>query len=113
MTTEEKTEARVGRRAGRKGRGREARLESRRAGTSGLVVRPGMPGGAYKPLADRDVERNVNTDQFVATLRRIADTLEGDESVRIQVKGKRFTIPKTASCSSPAWGPASSPPCWL
>jgi len=57
MTSEEKTAARAGRRAGRKGRGREARLESRRAGTAGLVVRPGMSGGTYKPLADRDVER--------------------------------------------------------
>ena len=50
-------------------------------------------------MTDRDVERDVNTEQFVATLRRIADALEGDESVRIQVKGKRFRIPKTASLS--------------
>lgn len=50
-------------------------------------------------MADRDVERNVNTEQFVATLRRIADCLEGDDSVRIQVQNKRFTIPKTASLS--------------
>ncbi|HLT36809.1 MAG TPA: amphi-Trp domain-containing protein [Enhygromyxa sp.] len=50
-------------------------------------------------MSDRDVERNINTAQFVATLRRIADALEGDESVRIQVLGKRFTIPKTASLS--------------
>ena len=55
MGTEEMTAARTGRRTGRKGR--EARLESRRAGTAGLVVRPGMPSGVYKPLADRDVER--------------------------------------------------------
>lgn len=50
-------------------------------------------------MADRDVERNVNRDQFVATLRRIADCLEGDESVRIQVVGKRFTIPSDAQLS--------------
>ncbi|PRP92160.1 hypothetical protein ENSA5_51070 [Enhygromyxa salina] len=50
-------------------------------------------------MSDRDVERNVNTEQFVATLRRIADCLEGDDNVRIQVKGQRFTIPKTASLS--------------
>lgn len=50
-------------------------------------------------MSDRDVERNVNTAQFVATLRRIADCLEGDESVRIQVKGKRFVIPKSAELS--------------
>src|SRR5690554_2433213 len=52
-----------------------------------------------RPMADRDVERDVNTQQFVATLRRIADCLEGNEAARIQVQGKRFTIPKTASLS--------------
>lgn len=50
-------------------------------------------------MSDRDVERNLTTAQFVATLRRIADALEGDESVRIQVQGSRFQIPKTASLS--------------
>lgn len=50
-------------------------------------------------MADRDVERNVNTEQFVATLRRIADCLEGDDSVRIQVEGVRFRIPRTAELS--------------
>jgi amphi-Trp domain-containing protein len=50
-------------------------------------------------MADRDVERYVSTEQFVATLRRIADCLEGNEGVRIQVQSKRFTIPKAASLS--------------
>jgi len=50
-------------------------------------------------MSDRDVERNMTTAQFVATLRRIADALEGDDTVRIQVAGKRFTIPKTATLS--------------
>jgi amphi-Trp domain-containing protein len=50
-------------------------------------------------MSDRDVERNLTTAQFVATLRRIADALEGDETVRIQVQGKRFSIPKSASLS--------------
>jgi amphi-Trp domain-containing protein len=50
-------------------------------------------------MSDRDVERNLTTAQFVATLRRIADALEGDETVRIQVAGKRFSIPKTATLS--------------
>ncbi len=50
-------------------------------------------------MADRDVERDLTVDQFVATLRRIADVLEGDDSVRIQVKGQRFTIPKSARLS--------------
>lgn len=50
-------------------------------------------------MPDRDVVRNVNTAQFVATLRRIADSLEGDDSVRIQVEGQRFSIPRTAELS--------------
>lgn len=50
-------------------------------------------------MADRDVERTLSTADFVATLRRIADCLEGDETVRIQVLGKRFRVPKTASLS--------------
>jgi len=45
--------ARHGRRAG----GREARVAARQAGTAGLAVRAGMPGGAYKPLSERDVQR--------------------------------------------------------
>lgn len=50
-------------------------------------------------MADRDVERDVNREQFVATLRRIADCLEGDEQVRIQVAGTRFRIPRDAALS--------------
>ena len=50
-------------------------------------------------MADRDVERDVNTDQFVETLRRLADSLEGGESFRIQVCNKRFTIPQDAKLS--------------
>ena len=50
-------------------------------------------------MADRDVERNVNREQFVATLRRVADAIEGGEGVRIQVAGKRFTVPATADLS--------------
>ena len=50
-------------------------------------------------MSNRDVERDMTTQQFVATLRRIADALEGDESVRIQVQGQRFRIPRDASLS--------------
>jgi amphi-Trp domain-containing protein len=50
-------------------------------------------------MSNRDVERNLTTAQFVATLRRIADALEGDETVRIQVQGSRFHIPRTATLS--------------
>ncbi len=44
-------------RRSRRGGGREARHAARAADEGGHAVRPGMPGGAYKPLSDRDVER--------------------------------------------------------
>ena len=37
--------------------GRAARRAARKAGVSGLAVQPGMEGGHYKPLSDRDIER--------------------------------------------------------
>ena len=48
-------------------------------------------------MADRDVEKDVATSQFVDTLRRLADALEAGESFRIQVANARFTVPVDAS----------------
>ncbi len=48
-------------------------------------------------MADRDVEKDVATSQFVDTLRRLADALEAGESFRIQVANARFTVPADAS----------------
>ena len=53
----EVTPAHASHRSRRKGGGREARRAARLAGATGLAVRPGMEGGAYKPLSDRDIER--------------------------------------------------------
>ncbi len=50
-------------------------------------------------MADRDVEKNVTTEYFVNTLRRLADALEKGEDFRIQVAGQRFTVPKDAEIS--------------
>ena len=47
----------------------------------------------------RDVERNVTAAEFAATLRRVADAVEKGEAVRIQVAGKRFSIPAGADLS--------------
>jgi len=47
-------------------------------------------------MADRDIEKNVAKDQFIDTLRRLADALERGEPFRIQVQNQRFTIPGTA-----------------
>jgi amphi-Trp domain-containing protein len=50
-------------------------------------------------MTDRDVERNCTTETFVETLRRLADALEAGEPFRIQVAGKRFTVPASAELS--------------
>lgn len=48
-------------------------------------------------MPDRDIEKNVAKDQFVSTLRRLADALEAGETFRIQVAGKRFEVPGSAA----------------
>lgn len=47
-------------------------------------------------MADRDIDRNCSKDEFAAALRRLADALEKGEAFRIQVAGKRFTVPESA-----------------
>ena len=50
-------------------------------------------------MSERDVERDTTRDEFVATLRRVADSLEATESFRIQVVNSRFTVPADAELS--------------
>ena len=50
-------------------------------------------------MAERDVERKCDPAQFIQTLRRVADALEGGETFRIQVVNKRFTVPADAELS--------------
>lgn len=50
-------------------------------------------------MTERDVERESSKTQFIETLRRIADALEGEEPFRIQVVNKRFTVPADAELS--------------
>lgn len=50
-------------------------------------------------MANRDVEVVRSRSKFVATLRRVADALEQQEAVRIQVAGKRIVIPVSAKLS--------------
>jgi amphi-Trp domain-containing protein len=45
---------------------------------------------------DRDVDRNCDKGEFVAALRRLADALEAGEPYRVQIGGKRFTVPAGA-----------------
>ena len=50
-------------------------------------------------MSERDVERNCTPQSFVDTLRRLADAIERGEPFRIQVVGKRFTVPQGAELS--------------
>ena len=45
----------------RAGGGRAGRIALREAGTRGMAVRPGMEGGAYRPLSDADMQRIHST----------------------------------------------------
>lgn len=47
-------------------------------------------------MTQRDVEKDVSTDYFVTTLRRLADALERREPFRVQVANRRFVVPAGA-----------------
>ena len=53
--------------------------------------------GARKRRRKRDVEKGYPTRQFVAKLRRLADTIEQGKRFRIQVAGERVSIPPDAT----------------
>jgi amphi-Trp domain-containing protein len=44
----------------------------------------------------RDLEKAYPKNQFIAKLRRLADTLETEKSFSIQIAGERLFVPKTA-----------------
>ena len=50
-------------------------------------------------MSERDVERDCTRTYFADVLRRLADAVEAEDSFRIQIAGKRFTIPASASLS--------------
>jgi amphi-Trp domain-containing protein len=47
-------------------------------------------------MAERDIEKDVSAEYFVATLRRLADAIESGEPFRIQVANRRFVVPAEA-----------------
>lgn len=49
---------------------------------------------AEKP--DRDLEKSYSTKEFVAKLRRLADSLENGEPFEIQIANERIYVPKRA-----------------
>lgn len=46
--------------------------------------------------AERDIEKGYSKDEFVAKLRRLADSIEGGERFEIQIAGKRIYVPVRA-----------------
>ncbi len=48
------------------------------------------------PKSDRDIEKVYSTSEFVAKLRRLADSLETGEKFEIQIAGERIYVPVRA-----------------
>jgi len=48
---------------------------------------------------ERDVEKSYSNAEFVAKLRRLADSIEKDERFEIQVAGQRIHVPVRATYS--------------
>lgn len=49
-----------------------------------------------KKKAKRDIVKDYPSKQFVAKLRRLADTIEQGKTFRIQIAGERVSIPSDA-----------------
>ena len=47
-------------------------------------------------MTDRDLTRTYSRAQFVAKLRRLADSIESGKAFTIQVAGERLHVPATA-----------------
>jgi amphi-Trp domain-containing protein len=45
---------------------------------------------------DRDIEKGYTTTEFVAKLRRLADSLESGKKFEIQIAGERIYVPVRA-----------------
>ncbi|MDQ3289097.1 MAG: amphi-Trp domain-containing protein [Pseudomonadota bacterium] len=45
---------------------------------------------------ERDVEKGYSREEFVAKLRRLADSIENDQRFQIQIAGERIHVPARA-----------------
>lgn len=45
---------------------------------------------------DRDIEKEYTTAEFIAKLRRLADSLESGDNFEIQIAGERIYVPVSA-----------------
>lgn len=52
---------------------------------------------APKQRDNRDIEKTYAMEEFVAKLRRLADSLEQGKAFEIQIAGERIYIPKRAT----------------
>ena len=48
---------------------------------------------------ERDVNKTIPAKEFIAELRRLADTLEAGRSFEIEIEGEKVVIPMEAVCS--------------
>jgi amphi-Trp domain-containing protein len=64
-----------------------------------VAWKPRGRSGSIAAVTERDVERNCSPVEFIETLRRLADALERGETFRVQVQGRRFTVPRDAALS--------------
>ena len=47
-------------------------------------------------MSERDVEKEYTNEEFVEKLRRLADSIEGDENFRISIAGQQIYVPDRA-----------------
>ena len=52
---------------------------------------------------ERDLEKAYSTKDFVAKLRRLADSIEQNERFRIQISGERISVPPDAIFNIEHW----------
>jgi amphi-Trp domain-containing protein len=69
-----------------------------------LIERPGSSKAGHRlkgptGMKNRDIEKTYPTKEFVAKLRRFADSLEAGKNFEIQVAGERIYVPNRARFS--------------
>lgn len=72
------------------------------SGTASSLAYTSTEGGgavASRTRSQRDVEKNYPKTLFIAKLRRLADCLEQGARFRIQIAGKRISVPPGAAIS--------------
>lgn len=53
-------------------------------------------GKKNKKRKERDIEKTYPTKDFIAKLRRLADSLEQEKRFKIQIAGERVSVPVSA-----------------